>query len=494
MGRRTIIIFGPPGTGKTQHLIGRVEEHYGLGVEPGRLGYVSFTRRAAYEARDRALTKFNLSVDQVPWFSTLHSIAFRRLRLLPSQIMQPGDWVELGNMLGPYDFVGAPGIEQERAVNVTGGLGDRCLFIYSYAKSKMISIEQAWHDIAVRSRRVTDIPLPVLRRFVDGLTRFKEAREMYDFTDLLDAATDLPELDVLIIDEGQDLTPQQWEFARRLGRSASLVYVAGDDDQAIYDWTGSDSSMLFKLLGERHVLPHSHRLPRRFAELAQRWAARIHNRQAKEWDGRADEGELTWVPDVEYVDLSSGSWLLLARTRYLLRRLETHCRRQGVVYEVNGQWSNQHSSCRAVRAYEALRQGRKVPTPLARYATRYARSPTVLRVGGDVAWEDITWPFEDRPPWYEVLDMGTDQREYVRGLLRRGESLSQPGRVVISTIHGAKGGEADNVVLLSDTTRRLAQEQLADEELRVWYVGLTRARERMFLVKPRGSIYFPLDV
>ena len=44
-----------------------------------------------------------------------------------------------------------------------------------------------------------------------------------------------------------------------------------------------------------------------------------------------------------------------------------------------------------------------------------------------------------------------------RAVLRRGESKRQP-RIKLSTIHGSKGGEADNVMLLTDLTRK------ADEE------------------------------
>ena len=72
------IVLGPPGTGKTQTLLGEVDK-YLKKTDPNRIGYFSFTQKAAYEARDRAIDKFNLTEDDLPYFRTLHSLAFRRL-------------------------------------------------------------------------------------------------------------------------------------------------------------------------------------------------------------------------------------------------------------------------------------------------------------------------------------------------------------------------------------------------------------------------------
>ena len=52
------IIPGPPGTGKTFTLLNKVEE-YLKNTDPDRVGYFAFTRKAANEAKDRAMKKFN---------------------------------------------------------------------------------------------------------------------------------------------------------------------------------------------------------------------------------------------------------------------------------------------------------------------------------------------------------------------------------------------------------------------------------------------------
>jgi superfamily I DNA/RNA helicase len=68
----------------------------------------------------------------------------------------------------------------------------------------------------------------------------------------------------------------------------------------------------------------------------------------------------------------------------------------------------------------------------------------------------------------------------------------KPGtRVRISTIHGAKGAEAENVLLMTDMSRKTF-ENMDDDELRVWYVALTRSSNEINILRPRSRYYFDL--
>ena len=99
------IVLGPPGTGKTTTLLNEVEK-YLKETDPNKIGYFSFTQKAAYEARDRAMAKFNYSEDDLPYFRTLHSLAFRQLGIKKENVMQKHHYDDLGkktNMVVDYN-------------------------------------------------------------------------------------------------------------------------------------------------------------------------------------------------------------------------------------------------------------------------------------------------------------------------------------------------------------------------------------------------------
>jgi len=108
--------------------------------------------------------------------------------------------------------------------------------------------------------------------------------------------------------------------------------------------------------------------------------------------------------------------------------------------------------------------------------------------------EDFGLPDEARSKdWMAILKgLPPDEREYLRSCLRNGEKFTDKPRITISTIHQSKGGEADNVVLITDMGKLSWDNLGTDEENRVWYVALTRARENLYLVQPRGLRYFSI--
>ncbi len=52
--------------------------------------------------------------------------------------------------------------------------------------------------------------------------------------DIVQQPNKIPEFDVVFIDEAQDLSPIQWKLYDILKSKSKKIYLAGDDDQAIY--------------------------------------------------------------------------------------------------------------------------------------------------------------------------------------------------------------------------------------------------------------------
>tara|TARA_R100000322_G_scaffold156567_1_gene116120 strand:- start:374 stop:625 length:252 start_codon:yes stop_codon:yes gene_type:complete len=75
-------------------------------------------------------------------------------------------------------------------------------------------------------------------------------------------------------------------------------------------------------------------------------------------------------------------------------------------------------------------------------------------------------------------------------MLSNKEKLNQEPRIKVSTIHAAKGGEADNVILVLDNANKIRKAVMrniikSDEEHRVWYVGTTRAKRNIYLLRAK---------
>ena len=136
-------IFGPPGTGKTTTLLNIVDEALQGGMDPTRIAFVSFSRKAADEALSRAQEKFGYDKKQLVWFRTLHSMAFKYLGLKQQDVMRGADYNDLGKALG-LEFRSHAALKMEDGpMFATGVGGDAYINIISKARNTFTGV---WHQ------------------------------------------------------------------------------------------------------------------------------------------------------------------------------------------------------------------------------------------------------------------------------------------------------------------------------------------------------------
>lgn len=491
------LVLGGPGCGKTTRLLEIVDRELEAGVPSERIAFVTFTKAAAEEARERASVNFGLDPDtDLPWFRTIHSLAYRALTISRDEIMDARDWKEFSEVVG-HKVSGHYDVDV--AVAQMSDDGNKFLRIIDYAATTMKGLVEVYHDL--------DEPVDwwQLRRFDAAFARYKVDSAKMDFTDLLLAYVREGKpvnVEVAIIDEGQDLTKAQWEVCRVAFSEARRVYVGGDDDQAIYRWAGADVDHFLSLSESPEVLSVSHRLPRSVFEVGARVSARISKRYSKPYRPADREGEVNWHMAPDDIDFSvyPGTWLLLARNNYLLARFEALAREQGIPYTRRDGFSIKPQHVEAAKLWERLRKQKQLDMSAGevRLLLRegFDRKPPQLRESSryTAAQIGITEAMLQRE-WYDALTgIDSDKRLYYTSCLRRGERLDKTPRVRIETIHGVKGAEADHVLLLSDVSRKTLRsfEAAPDHEHRVFYVGVTRAKESLHLVSPQSMSSYPL--
>jgi len=475
--KRTII-YGPPGTGKTAKLLSLMERELRSGTPPDRIAFVSFTRNAVQEARARAQDRFRIGARELPWFRTLHSLAFAALGLSSRMVMANYDAFAAANGFNINSRrSGMEAVFSERP-------GDERLV---HALQLMRATQLPISEVA-RRWRLEGVSAPRLEILAQRLNEWKREHKLLDWADMIDEflGLDTPiKVDVAFVDEAQDLTAQQWRMVNVAFRDCPRVVIAGDDDQAIYEWSGADVNALLRMDAERHTLSQSHRVPRRIQTLALGIANRIRIRQPKSWAPVDKDGAVERIGAISSLPLGNGErWLLLGRTAYPLSGMRRELERAGLPYAMEGVPSISEAECAAVRSLDALRRGEALPMVEARRLFAHCAESVPLPRAKTVRGEELSeWLGEER-----ALSRWKPERvRYVSRAVRlHGAAIREP-RIEVSTIHGAKGSEAPNVVLCTEMSRApslaLRTAEYADAEHRVWYVGATRAQERLFLLR-----------
>jgi len=370
----------------------------------------------------------------------------------------------------------------------------------------------------------------------------------------------LPSVDYLVIDEFQDITTLQYEVYEEWRPHMERVLIAGDDDQVVYAWQGADPDLLLEEdVTDDVVLPNSYRLPSRILNVVNRQVSHIGKRQEKDLEPRKEGGTVEGIEHPSMLDLvrnvrgtvdaDDGTVMVLFRARYQLFQFMDEFIGEGIAFQAltdQRMWTDRLSQY--VAGIEALAdeepltclQGRRLADMLADSAFGTGERDelfdaleeieeaaetddlTEIPVDPEVVREHAPFVPEPRSAADMLRKVTNYQERSVDAYFGGDYQDVEPDRVRVGTIHSAKGREADHVFIATDLTEKVVEQMaatveqegrevpgdgeftkttspvptLTDNERRVFYVGMSRARERLVVMENLvdGAPTLPIDV
>ena len=539
---RQLLLIGPPGTGKTRSIL---TTYAWPALRRGdALLATSYTRAAAGELRERTARELGATPDTYrTQLSTMHSESSRRcagLGLIGEKS------VPTPTRGGDEEDEGETGIDPMLATLARMESEDTNDSFRAWE-----SVRHRWPgDIGrtVRERlsrllagQHLDVAESVIRHDLDG--RFDDDGKLVrpDFTSLLELALvrgSVPHLDLLVVDEAQDLTPLQWALIDRWAGQAIRLLIVGDPDQAIYGYAGADGRRLIAWANDGRParrLAQSYRVPRSVHALARRVVRTIADRIDAPYLPADRQGTIEHAHDPADVWAALAAGAETGRSALVLSRSRKGC--AVVVYELTdaeiphiaergprllGTVDHPSRAVRIARALDACLSpspdATAAVTDLRAMVTAMSARRWALPRGTKTALDTALKGARGSIPLRALVAVGLPRdaiaeawadpvpREWrdrltttgcpdVAGLLLIRDWVLTHGanlyplasRIIVTTCHGAKGREADTVVLDARSGSRAftpaGSPEERDEDRRVLYVAITRPKDTLVLLR-----------
>ncbi|MGH8907060.1 MAG: ATP-dependent helicase [Egibacteraceae bacterium] len=522
--RGPVCILAGAGTGKTRTITHRIAYQVATGLaRTDQVLAVTFTERAAAELRARLGA---LGIGAPIRAATFHAAAWAQLRWF---------WPRVEGGPLPEVISSKVGLLARTARRLGCEARDLASEI-EWAKVRLL--DPASYALRARGRQ-TPVDPDVMAGIYERYEAEKAAAGAIDYEDMLlrtGQLLDRPEIAAEVrqryrfftVDEFQDVNPAQWALLKGwLGDSEELC-VVGDDDQTIFSFTGASSSYL---TGFRRHFPHaevvtltrSYRSTPQILDLANRVLWTKPAAQRKHLVAR--EG-ITGTPPVfhEFDDADDEVRAVVARVKTLIGA-GMPPGEIAVCYRINAQSEPFEEALRAAGIPYMLRgDGGFFERPEIRQALRALADAAERAAPADPslaqprrADRDVEQALRERLSWHprrepageaarerwrnigEVLAIASamvDESpaialpELVAQLRQRAavthQTTAEKGAVTLLTLHRAKGTEFDAMFLVALEEGLLPishakTDQEVEEERRLLYVGVTRARRDLWL-------------
>jgi DNA helicase-2/ATP-dependent DNA helicase PcrA len=548
------IILAGAGSGKTRVLTYKVlyliQEYH---VSPSEILMVTFTNKAAQEMRER-MTDFleteNIRGEQ-PLVTTFHSLGARLLRrhaervgLSPSfAIYDSSDQLdavkqcmaELG--ISPKDL--KPGSAQATISNAKNELLDPTM----YATFSKGSYQLAVAAIYTRYQRMLlennavdfdDLVLLTVKLLKDNADIAEKYQETFQY---------------IMIDEYQDTNKPQYELTKLLAKKAKHVCVVGDFSQSIYSWRGADFRNLKRFETDfegtkTFALSQNYRSTQKILDGASAvikkntshpvlslWTQNGAGEQLIIYEARDEQQEAEFIVKtmLEHGVSKLSDCAVLYRTNAQSRVIEEVLLHHGIPYTlIGGTRFYERKEVKDVLCYlrllanpkdsvsrnRAEKLGKNRFSLFEAFASTYSvekKEPTietldhVLEKTRYLELYDENDP-EDRARLENIKELRSvaysfpDLFEFLENVALVEKEYSQAGElknaVTLMTLHAAKGLEFPIVFMIGmeegifPHSRSLMDKQELEEERRLCYVGITRAKNQLYLTFAKRRLFF----
>lgn len=531
-------LIGGAGTGKTTRNMQSIADIVESGIDPMEILFSSFTRVARETAAKRAQDITGYQSQQLirdGWFKTLQSVCYKCLGVHGGAMLTDNkssrDWF---SELFDVDFSKQKLETEDGGLIIEDGMKDNAIaaVIQEWTTARMMLItaddESRWPVKAMpRDKAMQVIARYEQQKIFDDKLDFADLALKFvgikhDIHSLVEYEPEcsVPHVAACIFDEYQDTSELLHRVALRIVESPTIenVVISGDPYQSIFNFCGSSNQWLMNGFNytSSEIMPQSYRCSKNILELGEsaiRSCSDYFDRGIRPKPG--DDGDVCkyvakpnkpeWFPG------ASEDWLVVARTNFALSRATKWLSENNIPWVAADEGGPGYVGPRKRRVGETLwriRQG----LPIAGNEWGYAiedipaifNGQQLLKRGVKIAAKSVDWHCPQVLNPSDLITNGaTDAfmdvvqnsdwaafdpafRKFRNVADEYGVELAVKPTIRASTIHGAKGDEASNVLLCTSKSN-IVKNGMTDEECRVLYVGATRAKDALVLFKFAGD-------
>jgi superfamily I DNA/RNA helicase len=497
-------IHGGPGCGKTTFLIDQLGKDLAK-YPPENTGAMSLSKASVETIRRRAFTSLKIPYEAGRYYRTLHSICFHLLG--KPALAKTGDF---SKDCPEYAMTAESG-QDDNDQNTSVRRNDYLFREMQKNRNKRLSPNQwdkdvldfwlMWADWCEQNGK-------------SDYTMFLEKVISYDL---------IPDdLEVIYVDECQDHSNLAMSVIGQWAAQAKKLVLIGDSDQALFRFSGAVPEMFVDMPCDfEKILGKTWRLPRKIRDYALEMISKCGYRAPVTYDFDEKNGDgLVSIADIPDLSLP-GTHMILTRCNNQLAKYIRMLSENNLIWHNPNRpkdltWNPiQTKEWQALRIWQKMIGCESLTWHEVRDMSDCLVANTTMIRGTKKKLKDVADSEDMADPVFDLIPFGFKE-EFVFGKVpisdafrfkseagrmakwyaeNDSEQLGKRPNIIIGTVHSVKGDEADHVWFDSELTRRILNEirfsnTSWDDEVRVAYVAITRARKSFNLIRRGVNPFF----